>query len=124
VEGCGAEGVCVVVGCVCVGGFGVVLVVVEEGTELSDPIGAKGFGLPSFPSGVRTTFESCSVVKAASAKILSSSFILFTLSKIAKKSLFANVSELELLVVVTTFAPLLVVETKLSSLGDDLMKKI
>ena len=68
---------------------------VEAGAEItSDPIGAKGLFLPSFPSGTRVILESRREPKALSLKIASSNFIFFTESSKVRKSLAIKGSEL------------------------------
>ena len=57
----------------------------EEGV-VSEPMGAKGFGLPSVPSGVSSILESVKTLKVGSEKIVSSSFMLLTLKSRERKS--------------------------------------
>ena len=52
----------------------------------SDPIGAKGFGLPWFPSPSILILESCSELKAGSEKISSLIFMSFTFKSMDKNS--------------------------------------
>ncbi len=61
--------------------------VLAGGATLSAPNGAKGFGLPSVPSGIRVMLESCKLVKAILEKIESSNFIFLTLNSKERKSL-------------------------------------
>ena len=53
---------------------------------ISDPMGAKGFGLPSLPSGTSTILESRRVKKAGSEKIESSNLILLMFKSRERKS--------------------------------------
>lgn len=54
--------------------------------KASLPNWAKGFGLPSFPSGVSTILESRRLLKATSDKTELSNFILLTLNSKLRKS--------------------------------------
>ena len=74
-----------------VGVIGVISVagVVEEfptAAPMSVPMGAKGFGRPSVPSGTKSIVESRSEAKASSLKIASSRRIFLTLSKTPNNS--------------------------------------
>jgi hypothetical protein len=60
---------------------------VPDVEDVSDPIGAKGFGLPSVPSGVRVMLESIKEVNAGSANIASFSLIFLTFKRSDKNSL-------------------------------------
>jgi hypothetical protein len=71
---------------------------------LSTPSGAKGFGLPSFPSETNSIVESLSERKTGSAKIASSIFMFLTFNNTVRKSLLiaevlSCVSETEVVVV-------------------------
>jgi hypothetical protein len=59
---------------------------VMDGITTSTPIGANGFGLPSFPSGTRIILESCKLRNAGSEKIESSNFIWVTLNNKVRNS--------------------------------------
>lgn len=96
--------------------------------KASLPNCAKGFGRPSLPSGIKGTLESCKLLKATSEKTASFSFIFLTFNKSAKKSLATTEVGLSASPVAPVLSKLgseaLEVETKFSSFGDDLMKKM
>lgn len=68
------------------GAFVFVFGLFTVGAGSSIPNGANGFGLPSFPSGIRTMLESRKLANTLLEKIASSNFILLTLKSRVKKS--------------------------------------
>ena len=92
-------------------------------TTASTPNGAKGFGRPSFPSGVSIMLESCLLIliKALSEKIESSNFILLTLKSKAKKS-FAIAELFSIAGALALDALSVEVETKVAVSGAPLIK--
>ena len=66
---------------------GGVVVFITCASMLSVPIGANGFGRPSFPGGISIILESRKLLYALSEKIVSSNLIFLTLKSRAKKSL-------------------------------------
>ena len=98
--------------------------VVDGGeTTISTPIGANGFGLPSFPSGTRTMLESRKELNALVEKIASFNLIPLTLKRRVRNSCAITEVSPEVVVVVSLTAGTEEIRTTSSS-EDDFMKKI
>ena len=95
------------------------------GVTTSVPNWANGFGRPWVPSGASTIVESCRLAKAGSEKILSSNFILLTLSRSARK--FWAIEEFavapEVAVADEVLVPTGAEDTKVGGVEEDLVKK-
>lgn len=101
-------------------GISVTGVGIVSGTTIgSEPIGAKGLGRPSLPSGFNKILESFKDIKTGSEKIASSNFKLLIFKRIERKSWVIKEACPGVIVPVGVVA-----ETRLASSGAPLKKYI